>query len=243
MKLIICLLYWENKEQTTQFRGWLSRYYPDLVAKQLKGKVTHVISGRHCQSANGHIHWHINIILKFEEGKYKKYKDLGSKIHRLKIDIPKEYKEIFPKKYQVKFYYEDNPDYNEQCMGYPLKEYAHITDVPLMLQQGYGDEEIEELRKRAHSIWLPKFQEHQQKKEEEIKLKDYLDDHVNVDEDSPPGYKIRQVIRKILFYRKLQHKQGTTKSVQLTRLKDQAVSYLYFKNLITESDIIEELRI
>ena len=243
MKLIICLLYWENKEHTEQFRGWLSRYYPDLLAKELKGKVTHVISGRHCQSNTGKVHWHINMKLRFEKESYKKYKDLGSKIRRLKIDIPKEYKELFPSKYKISYYYEDDEKYDEACMGYPLKEYVSIMEVPIMLQLGYEDEEIEELRKQAHKKWIKIFTERENKKNEEINLKDYLDDHVVIDEDSSSGYKIRQVIRQILFYRKIQNKQGNTKSVQLTRLKDQAVSYLYFKNLITESDIIEELRI
>lgn len=232
-------------DQNDEFRGWLSNTYPNLVAQALKCKLVHVISGRHSKSNSGKVHWHINMIIETEEKEARKYKDFGSKFRRLKINIPKEYKDLFPENYKIKYYYDSSPDYDESCMGYPLKEYCDFTEIPLMLQYGYTDDELEKLRQKAHKIWIKKFKEYEAKKKEELSLQEYLDDNVKFDNEVElnPLTKIRKVIRQILFYRKLQNQRGETKSIQLTRLRDQATSYLYFKNLITESDILEELRI
>lgn len=232
-------------DQSDEFREWLSNSYPELVARALKYRLVHVISGRHCKSNTGKVHWHINMIIETDEKDARKYKDFGSKFRRLKINVPKEYKELFPENYKIKYYYDSSPVYDESCMGYPLKEYSDFTEIPLKLQYGYTDDEIENLRQKAHKIWVKKYTEYEAKQKEEQQLQEYLDDNVYFDNfvEINPLIKIRQVIRQILLYRKIQNRKGQIKSIQLTRLRDQATSYLYFKNLITEADILEELRI
>ena len=120
-------------------------------------------------------------------------------------------------------------------------------------QIGLNKQEIEELWDIGHKIYI-KAQKIQQQKEEDKKqeqtLYNYIDNQLKLyNEDIKtasyqnfkylePRDKIQQVIQYILRYFK-----ENQKKFSINRLKDQAINYLYFSDLITDLEIINLINI
>lgn len=243
MKVIINLTVFEN--------DFTKLIKPEQILEQLKYSIIKYSIGLHKNSSREH--HHIIIIAETNTDKILKY--LDKKIHQIKKDIG------YQQEIRVSFKYEtglgskslNTKDYDENTLGYAYKEYDSIEEIPMDEQIGLTKEEIEELWDIGHKIYI-KAQQIQKQKEEEKKQEEtlyhYIDNQLKLYSEDiktasyqnfkylEPRDKIQQIIQYILRYFK-----ENQKKFSINRLKDQAINYLYFSDLITDLEIINLINI
>lgn len=129
--------------------------------------------------------------------------------------------------------------YNESCLMYPFKEYENFDYIDLDHQYGYTEEELEDMRKTAHELWIKsqKMNEYEKTRAEKEKLKyEQLKlhlDKVTIHEYDRLEDKIADIAEAIL-----DHKFKTQDKFRINDLKNQAVNYLYLGKKITNHDVL-----
>lgn len=232
---------------------YITNDYIYQVAKQLNYKVIKATSGKHIDANRPHYHTHVC----YDCSGAKMYKTLNEKIGRLFMDLlyPSEdvgikFKEIEKK---ISFIYEGQQKkhkkkiilYDESSMCYCFKEYKKNSDIPFEYQTGYSIEEINEMRKIANIYWCEVLRKRNQqkqldmdKKDEETNLRTYLGEQM-IYKKGDVNDLVKHIKHSILKYRKKQYKKGTIVSIRGSALKDQATSFLYFNDYITEEEYDE----
>ncbi len=209
--------------------------------------------GIHRNAERLHIHYHT--INEFEVTEKKKiYKDKGliSKIKRLGVyqnyTLPN--KDFVIPEVKLSINYKGALDYDEvKVLAYPLKEYDAnadmIKEVELKKCKGLGEKKMEELRKYANSLYIKTKKQYEKKEKQKTSKEDlytYLDKVVvksnlyELDEDIQSH--VRYVVKMMLIYYK-----ENCKNFSIHQLKNQAVNYLYFSDVINESQICNYMNI
>lgn len=217
------------------------------IMKQMEYTVKRSTYGVHRNASRYHIHYHtINII---PEDK-KIYKILNAKIKTLKTKITLSYAEYILPEIKISYHYE----YDENAiLGYPLKEYENNkimkSDINIQYLVNVTDIHLEELRSQANKIYVNSQKEHEkkelQKMEKTQQKKDlykYLDTVVIVDE-IPEGYGNIEHIMRFTIKQMLKFYKENLKNFSIHQLKNVAINYLYYKNKITEKNIIDYINV
>lgn len=250
MKLIVTYTtFTEDKE----LMDYIVNDYVHQVGNKLNYKVIKATSGKHIDATRPHYHTHVC----YDCSGAKIYKTLNEKIGRLFVDlyypsedVGKKFKEIEKK---ISFIYEGEQKkfkkkiilYDESSMCYCFKEYKKDCEIEYDLQFGYSNKELGEMRKVAHVYWCEVLRRRNQqkqldmeKKDEEQNIREYLVNSMK-DKKGDVNDLVKYVKHQILKYRKKQYKKGTISSIRGSALKDQATSFLYFNDYITEEEYDE----
>jgi len=203
--------------------------------------------GIHRNASRHHIHYHsINVI---PEDK-KIYKILNAKIKTLKMykkhTLP--YQDFEIPAVKISYHY----DFNEGAiLGYPLKEYENNKIMNLDINIGYiyniSEIHLEELRATANKIYQNKMKEHEkqelkkmEKTQQKKDLYSYLDKvifYAEIPEGSVNSVVVFTIKHILKYYKE------NNKNFSIHQLKNVAVNYLYFKEIITELNIIEYINL
>lgn len=206
--------------------------------------------GIHRNAERLHLHYHtINDI-----GEEKIFKDKGlvSKIKRLKCyqnyTLPN--KDFKIPEVKISINYENNIDYDEKkILAYPLKEYDNnsnmVKEVGILDCYGVTEDQLEQYRKYSHSIYEKSRREYE-KKEKKKTTKDDLYSHLDsvvvksnlLDFDGEIQTTVRYVVKQMLIYYKT-----NGKNFSIHQLKNQAINYLYFSDIISENQICNYINI
>lgn len=202
--------------------------------------------GVHRNAERMHLHFHtVN-----EIGDKKMYKTLPAKIKRLKAysdhDLPHP-KFMIPKiKITVKYEEEDGYD-TRKSLAYPLKEYdtneCMFKDIDFDDVFGITLEELYDLRAYANSLYkeyVLKYNERQKQQEDKKDKKMALYDHLDkvIVTTNIPDYNgevctiVRYTVKQMLIYYKMNNQ-----NFSIHQLKNVAINYLYFKEIIDERQI------
>lgn len=209
--------------------------------------------GIHRNAERLHLHYHtINNIKK-----NKKFKDKGlaSKIKRCKkyneYTLP--HKDFKIPEVNISTTYDDHIEWDyKKILAYPLKEYATnvemIKEVDInkcMLGHNHNPFQLEQLRKYANSLYEAANKAYQKKEKKKTKKEDlytHLDSVIittNIpDSNGEMDVLMRYTIKQILLYYK-----ENQKNFSIHQLKNQAVNYLYFKEIINENQICNYINI
>jgi hypothetical protein len=197
-------------------------------------------------------HTHIGFI--FETNNDKIIKCWNKKIGDM-ID------KVFRDKYDIKISFNDNVEDKDirNVLAYPLKEYEKNNQI-LDRQRfmNISEEYLEELRKFANTEYQNvKYKREQEAKramieeesvahkyeylDEQLKKYSYLEDITQYQtfKASSIENKLKTIISHLLKYQMLQHKENNKLTFKTNCLMDLAISYLYFRHLISENEIME----
>lgn len=196
-----------------------------------------------------HIHYHsINVI---PENK-KIYKILNAKIKSLesfkKPTLP--YADFEIPEIKISYHYEFD---EAAILMYPLKEYENnkIMNLDINIPYIYNvtDIHLEELRAEANKRYQKAQKEHEKKElmkmektQQKKDLYKYLDSVIKVDE-IPEGYGNIEHIMRFTIKQMLKYYKENLKNFSIHQLKNVAINYLYYKNKITELNIIEYINV
>lgn len=166
-------------------------------------------------------------------------------------------KNTFNDKIDIKISYKDKVGAVDiqNVLAYPLKEYETETEIKYIEQFiGLTQKEIYNLRDYANQIYKRKLYENKKSEDKKIieeentdsKYK-YLDTELQIDnhltkirfKENPITLKLKQVLIKLLNYEKLQHIEKNKRVFRSNCMLDLAISYLYFRELANEEEIIE----
>lgn len=223
------------------------------ITKELGYDICCNTYGIHRNAERLHIHYHtINEFIVTEKKKIYKDKGLISKIKRLKTyeihTLP--YKEFVIPEVKLSVNYEDALDYDEKkVLAYPLKEYDTNEDMGKEVEEerckGIGVKRLDDLRKYANSLYVKskkQYEKQEKKKTNKDDLYSYLDKVViksNLYElEQDIQSLVRYVVKMMLMYYK-----ENCKNFSIHQLKNQAVNYLYFSDVINENQICNYMNI
>lgn len=250
MKVLITLT---TFTEDLELMSYINDDYLHQIGNKLGYKLIKSTSGKHIDASRPHYHTHVC----YDCSGAKVYKTLNEKIGRLFLELlyPSEYVGIKFKEVEKKisFIYEGQQKkfkkkiilYDESSMCYCFKEYKKDCEIPFDYQKGYSTEELKEMRKVANVYWcevLRKRNQQQQvdleKKDEEQNLRVYLGEKMK-NKSGDVHDLVKHVKHSILEYRKKQYKKGTLNTIRMSALKDQAISFLYFNDYITNEEVDE----
>lgn len=234
---------WEELEE------FISVRHNDII-KELGYDLCCNTYGIHRNAERLHLHYHtINDI---KEHKIFKGKGLVSKIKRLKVyqeyTLPN--KEFKIPEVKISINYSDDLEWDTtKILAYPLKEYDRnivmMKEVNIEKCKNISENELEEYRKYANRLYERANKEYQKKEKKKSKKEDlysHLDSVIitsNIPEISGEmDALMRYTIKHILMYYK-----ENCKNFSIHQLKNQAVNYLYFKEIITENQICNYINI
>jgi hypothetical protein len=219
------------------------------IADELKYQTIKSVYGYHRNAERFHLHYHtVNVI---PEG-VKEYKILNDKIKRLKCykiqSLP--YKDFIVPEVKISFNYESAMDYNEEkSLSYPLKEYGDdkemFREVKSLECISVTDKELQHYRSQSNKIYKQACKEYEKKEKKQTNKEDLYThlDNVIITTDIPNYYGevdsvVRYTVKHMLMYYKKEQKPFS-----VHQLKNGAVNYLYFKDIITEEQICDLLNI
>jgi len=198
------------------------------------------------------LHLHLHSINDIKNNKIFKGSGLASKIKRLACvkSALLIHKEFVAPEMKISTNYDDAVDYDVvKILAYPLKEYdtnaSMAKEVNIEACFNVTDHQLEELRKYSHKLYQSQknaFEKKEIKKSKKEDLYSHLD-NVIVTTNIPDIYGemdllMRYTIKQILLYYKMNNK-----NFSIHQLKNQAVNYLYFKDIIDETQICNYINI
>lgn len=248
--MITLTIFSEDKE----FITYMATNYILDIMKMLGYKVNRVSSGKHIEANQPH--WHIMYDVNTQNGKI--YKTLNQTLIRKAIDLEfptKRIADLFrDSEIKISFIYEGQEKknkkrvfvYGKSYMRYVYKEYNSIDQVDMDLQYGLTSDEIEILRKQGHSEWLILKDKQQREIANQIAEKDeyksfsaYLEQYLSMHKNSDNSEQlIHRAMVCIWQFKKMQYDLGRCKSIRVSSVKDQAVSWLVFNHYISEEEIV-----
>ena len=238
------------KNEMEDYVKYIEQRHIEII-RELGYHPSHNTYGFHRNAERFHLHYHtINKIP--EDLKKKKYKILNDKIKRLKMynqyTLP--HKEFTIPEVKISFNYSDTTNWNvDKILAYPLKEYdtneAMSNEVRPCECQGVTQPQLEIYRKQAHEIYCKSIKEYEKKEAKKTKkqnLYEHLDNVVIT--SNIPNYAgeidiiVRYVVKHMLIYYK-----ENQQCFSIHQLKNGAINYLYFKEIIDETDICNYMNI
>lgn len=246
-KLLINFTIFPNTEDIEDVEDELSKrieYYSTEYVKQIRDKLKYKILkltiGIHRQATRPHIHMFVN----FRTHKGKKYQYLAQKIAKTAtpFDIVDDIKQTIvyegePLKQKKKII-----KYDETSMRYCFKE-GNLDDY----YWGITDDEYTTLRAKAIEEWNTVLK---MRKAEEEKTKTKNENKKHLYEHTYDEYKIqhshldtiKEKIKKVIRIM-LQYHREEMLNLDVTRLKNKAIEFLYYYEFIDEEEIIQYIYI
>lgn len=214
------------------------------IAKELGYTIWGATYGVHRNAERIHMHYHTKNTI---PAGTKFYKILNDKIKRLKCYAVHEapHKQFKIPKVHISFKYGNEEGYDwYKSLSYPLKEYSNDKEMEKEVTEetciNVAQCQLREMRKKANDI----YNESQRQKMEELNKKNkkaclynHLDEVIIT--SNIPHYKgevellVRYTVKHMLMYYKM-NKQ----SFSIHQLKNVAINYLYFREIIDEGDIV-----
>lgn len=245
MKVIINYTVYLGEDSIDDHLMYIAQRHIDII-KELGYELLEATGGVHRQASRCHIHYHTVNDMKDT----KVYKILNDKIKRLKVY--KEYTLVHPKfvipEVKITFKYENQEGYDEvKSLAYPLKEYDTdadmLKDIDLDDNHNISYERLRDLRKSANDIYRASVNEKAKKdaeKAEKENKKKALYSHLDsvVITTNIPHYHgeietiVRYTVKHMLIYYKMNNQ-----NFSIHQLKNVAINYLYFNDIIDERDI------
>lgn len=205
--------------------------------------------GFHRNAERFHLHYHtINTV---PQGS-KKYKILNDKIKRLNTykvyTLP--HKEFIIPEVKISFNYNDSCNWDtDKILAYPLKEYDTNENLFKEVNPneclGVTKIQLEIYREQAHKLYCKSIKEYEKKEAKKSKKED-LYTHLDavVITTNIPNYSgeidiiVRYVVKHMLMYYK-----ENNQNFSIHQLKNGAINYLYFKEIIDETAICDYMNI
>lgn len=231
---------------------YLYEFYSRIhdVMKKLDYKIEKMIIGKHTNSSRPH--YHIAVKISYTSKQLKCFnRKLTQELKQKDLD------------FKISFYHNDDPKYDEEKpFMYPLKEVDNTAENKILYDQyaiNISKEEYQRYTITSQGIYNEILYKKKSKEEQEIIKKDttdskykYLDKELlgieNYDNDTiypvisimNENYekKVKVVCTYLLKYQKIQYLENNKKCFKIGALQDLALSYLYFRNLISEEEII-----
>lgn len=245
MKVIINYTVYLGEDSIDDHLMYIAQRHIDII-KELGYELLEATCGVHRQASRCHIHYHTVNDMKDT----KVYKILNDKIKRLKVF--KEYTLVHPKfiipEVKITFKYENQDGYDEvKSLAYPLKEYDTdadmLKDIDLDDNHNISYERLRDLRKSANDIYRASVNEKAKKdaeKADKENKKKALYSHLDsvVITTNIPHYHgeietiVRYTVKHMLIYYKMNNQ-----NFSIHQLKNVAINYLYFSDIIDERDI------
>lgn len=245
MKVIINYTVYLGEDSIDDHLNYIAQRHLE-ISNELGYELLEATCGVHRNASRCHIHYHtVN-----EMNNTKVYKILNDKIKRLKCY--KEYTLVHPKfkipEVKITFKYENQEGYDqEKSLAYPLKEYDTdadmLKDIDLNDNHNISYERLKELRKNANDIYRESLNEQAKRDDQKAKkenkktaLYSHLDNVVIT--TNIPHYHgeietiVRYTVKQMLIYYKMNNQ-----NFSIHQLKNVAINYLYFKDIIDERDI------
>lgn len=231
-------------------------YLDEFIAKiatvmdKLKYKIEKQIVGKHSNAKR--VHYHIAVKISYSKLPVKHLnRQLTPLLNEKNLD------------YKISFYHNDDPKYDEQKpFMYPLKESENTAENKILFSKyatniSYDDYHSYTLT--AISIYDKILYEKKQKDEKKLILEDtteskyaFLDKELfsidNYDNDTIYAVgdfksqiiqiKLKRVCSTLLKYQKIQYLEQNKKCFKIGAIMDLAISYLYFRNLCTEDELL-----
>lgn len=218
--------------------------------EELGYELKYATCGIHRNAKRTHLHYHT--INKISHG-VKIYKILNAKIKNLKTSN----KHTMPHmgyvipEVKISFNYSTASDYDQdKILMYPLKEYEKNKDMlDEVVSYGLTKEQLEVFRSKSNEIYEKGVKEQKKKDLEKMEktqtkkdLYSYLDLVIHISE-LPEGYGNIEYVTKYTIKRVLQYYKENNKNFSIHQLKNVAINYLYFKEKITENNIIDYINL
>jgi len=239
-------VYIKDMKEIEEYVKYVMNYHYEAM-EQLDYVIKRTTYGIHRNASRYHIHYHsINVIPE----NVKKYKILNAKIKSLKINSLFPYADFTLPEMKMSYHYEFD---EAAILMYPLKEYENnkIMNLDINIQYLYNitDIHLEELRAEANKRYQKAQKEHEKKElmkmektQQKKDLYKYLDAVIKVDE-IPEGYGNIENIMRFTIKQMLKYYKENLKNFSIHQLKNVAINYLYYKNKITELNIIEYINV
>lgn len=160
-------------------------------------------------------------------------------------------------KIDIKISFNNTVEENDitNVLAYPLKEYTSIDEV-LHIQDfiNLTKNDIESMRQYANGIYKQKCYEKQCKEKKKMETEDnltskwkFLDEQLKIEyqEDFMSlkhleyKWKLTKILHLLLDYETLQHQENDKKLFRVSTLNDVAISYLFYKKLLSNDEIIK----
>ncbi len=223
----------------------------DEVMKKLEYTIERRIVGLHSNAKREH--YHIAVKISYSKNQVK---HLNRKLTPLLNEKDLDYK--------ISFYHNDDPKYDEtKPFMYPLKEHQNKTHNETLHRKyaiDISEEDFKSYLLTSSAIYDKILYEKKQKDEKQIILQDtteskykYLDTELFniIDYDNDTIYavsdfkcqnienKLKSVCKTLLKYQKIQYLEQNKKCFKIGALMDLAISYLYFRNLVSEDELLD----
>jgi len=230
------------------YHKYISQRHYDIVS-ELKYQTIRSVYGFHRNAERFHLHYHtVNSI---PEGE-KQYKILNDKIKRLKCykthTLP--YKDFTIPEVKISFNYEQADDYNEEkSLSYPLKEYGDQAEMVKEVSHenclSFCEKQLEQYRKLSHQIYKQSLKEYEKKEKKKTQKEDLYShlDKVILTSDISTYYDEIQIVVKYVVKQMLMYYKMEQKPFSVHQLKNGAINYLYFREIITEEQICDIMNI
>ena len=218
------------------------------VFKELNYNLLRRITGLHSNSKRPH--YHIAVLLAYSQKPVKHFnRQITSKLKDYLGDL------------KISFYNNDDKDYNlEKPFMYPLKEETN-SETNDQLWEKYSINvprpQYETWKQTATAIY--NALQYKRKQDQDLKeiredttqsKYNYLDKHVLLkdDEHDTPymtqfrqqdfNIKLKLVCKSLMRYQKQQHEENNKQTFRVGAIMDLAISYLYFRKLANEDEIL-----
>lgn len=218
---------------------------------KLEYKIEKQIVGKHSNAKREH--YHIAVKISYSKSPVK---HLNRKLTPLLNEQDLDYK--------ISFYHNDDPKYDEKKpFMYPLKETENKVQNQILYTKyalNVSEEEFASSSLTASSIYDKILYEKKQKDEKKLILEDtteskyaYLDKELFgiSDYDNDTIYavsefkvkniekKLKAVCKTLMKYQKIQYYEQNKKCFKIGAIMDLAISYLYFRELTDEDELLD----
>ena len=239
-------VYIEDCSEIDECVSYVKNYHYEAM-EQLGYIVEKATYGIHRNAKRFHFHYHsINVIPE----NVKIYKILNAKIKSLKINSLFPHKDFKIPEMKMSYHYEFD---EHAILMYPLKEYENNknmkSDINIEHLCGITDDYLEKLRSEANKRYQETQKEHEKKElmkmektQQKKDLYKYLDT-VILTEEIPEGYGNIEHIMRFTIKQMLKYYKENLKNFSIHQLKNVAINYLYYKNIITENNIISYINV
>ncbi len=232
---------------------YLDEYISKLksVMDKLEYKIDKLIVGKHSNAKREH--YHIAVKISYSKSPVKHLnRKLTPLINEQNLD------------YKISFYHNDDPKYDEKKpFMYPLKESENKVQNQILYTKyavNISEEEFASYTLTASSIYDKILYEKKQQQEKKLILEDtteskyaYLDKELFsiTDYDNDTIYavgdfkvlkiekKLKAVCKTLMKYQKIQYLEQNKKCFKIGAIMDLAISYLYFRNLTDEDELLD----
>lgn len=240
MKIIINYTLFGGAAVGTPLAETQIREYFNVVIKYQMDTLGYILQkacwGYHVIASRPHYH----VLVLVDTADQKTYKCLTPKLRSLTKNIPP------CTNYSVKYSLTDSTQsiFDEDCLAYGQKEYQSHNWA-----QSYGilEADLKAMQRRSATIWNKTVKEKNRKDKEKrqqtelisfITLGITMDDQgMNPSDDIQK--KIDLVKRLVLRWKKNQYHLGNCKYVNVSQLRNQAISFLYFHDYASEEQILD----